>query len=107
MKISSLPTVLMRLNVRMYVVCISYLDNSPPTLDFKQDIIVQDCFHLLFGYRMHQQLLEHREHPYRMQMNDKIGHSRIDFGMFPLHGREPRLNQFRGTVGIILTEAFQ
>ena len=103
MKISSLPTVLMRLNVRVYVVCISYLDNSPPALNLKQNIIMQDSLHFLPGYGMHQQFLEHREHPYRMQMNDKIGHRRIDFGMLPLHGRKPRLNQFRGTVGIILT----
>ena len=97
----------MRLNVRMYVVCISYLDNSPPTLDFKQYVIVQDSLHFLPGHGVHQQFLEHCEHPDRMQMDDKIGHCRIDFGMLLLHGREPRLDQFRRTVGIILTEAFQ
>ena len=107
MKISSLSAVLTRLIVRMCVACISYLDNCPPTLDFKQDVIVQDGLHFLPGYGVHQQFLEHREHPYRMQVDDKIGHCRIDFGMLLLHGREPRLNQFRGTVGIILTEAFQ
>ena len=95
MKISSLPTVLMRLNVRMYVACISYLDDCPPALNFKKNIVVQDGFHFLLGNRMHQQFLEQGEHPYRMQVDDEIGHRRIDFGMLLLHGREPCLDQFR------------
>lgn len=107
MKISSLPTVLMRLNVRMYVVCISYLDDCPPALNFKKNIVVQDGFHFLLGNRMHQQFFEQGEHPYRMQVDDEIGHRRIDFGMLLLHGREPCLDQFRRTVGVVLAEMFQ
>ena len=107
MKISSLPAVLTRLIVRMCVACISYLDNCPPTLNLKQDVIVQDSLHFLPGHGVHQQFLEHREHPYRMQVDDEVGHRRIDFGMLLLHGHEPRLDQFRRTVGIILAEAFQ
>jgi len=106
-KISSLPAVLTRLIVCMCIACISYLDNCPPTLNFKQNIIVQDSFHFLPWYGMHQQFLEHRKHPYCMQVDDKVRHRRIDFGMLPLHGHEPRLDQFRRTVGIILAEAFQ
>lgn len=107
MNISSLPAVLTRLIACMYVVCISYLDNCPPTLNFKQYVIVQDSLHFLPGHGMHQQFLEHRKHPYCMQVDDKVRHRRIDFGMLPLHGHEPRLDQFRRTVGIILAEAFQ
>jgi len=106
-KISSLPAVLTRLIVCMCIACISYFDNCPPTLNFKQYVIVQNSLHFLPGHGMHQQFLEHREHPYRMQVDDKVGHCRIDFGMLLLHGREPRLDQFRRTVGIILAEAFQ
>ena len=72
MKISSLPAVLTRLIVCMCVACISYLDNSPPTLDFKQYVIVQYGLHFLPRHRMHQQFLEHREHPYRMQDTDVL-----------------------------------
>ena len=54
MKISSLPAVLKRLIVCMCVACISYLDNCPPTLNFKQDVIVQNSLHFLPGYGMHQ-----------------------------------------------------
>ena len=107
MKISSLPAVLTRLIVCMCVACISYFDNSPPTLNFKQYVIVQDSFHLLPGYGVHQQFLEHREHPYRMQVDDEVGHRCIDFGMLLLHGREPRLDHLCRAVGIILAEAFQ
>ena len=107
MKISSLSAVLTQLIVCMCVAYISYIDNCPPTLNFKQNVIVQNSLHFLPGYGVHQQFLEHREHPYRMQMDDEVGHRRIDFGMLPLHGREPRLDQFRRTVGIILAEAFQ
>lgn len=107
MKISSLPAVLMRLIACMYVVCISYLDNCPPTLNFKQYVIVQNSLHFLPGHGVHQQFLEHREHPYRMQMDDKIGYRRIDFGMLLLHGREPRLDHLCRAVSIILAEAFQ
>ena len=107
MKISSLSAVLTQLIVCMCVAYISYIDNCPPTLNFKQNVIVQNSLHFLPGYGVHQQFLEHREHPYRMQVDDEVGHRRIDFGMLPLHGREPRLDQFRRTVGIILAEAFQ
>ena len=107
MKISSLPAVLTRLIVCMCVAYISYFDNCPPTLNFKQYVIVQNSLHFLPGYGVHQQFFEHREHPYRMQMDNKIGHRRIDFGMLLLHGCEPCLDHFRRTVGIILAEAFQ
>lgn len=107
MKISSLPAVLTRLIVCMRVACISYLDNCPPTLDLKQYVIVQDSLHFLPGHGMHQQFFEHREHPYSMQVDDEVGHRRIDFGMLLLHGREPRLDHLCRAVGIILAEAFQ
>ena len=76
MKISSLPAVLTRPIACMYVVCISYFDNSSPTLNFKQNVIVQNSLHFLPGHGVHQQFLEHREHPYRMQVDDKVGHRR-------------------------------
>lgn len=40
MKISSLLAALMQLSFYIYVVCISYLDDCPPTLNFKQNIIM-------------------------------------------------------------------
>ena len=76
-KISSFPAAPLRQLVRMCLFYLSYLDNGPPTLNFKQNIVMQNGFHFLFGHRVHQQLLEQREHPHRMQVNDKIGHSRI------------------------------
>ena len=56
---------------------------------------------------MHKQFLKHGEHPYRMQVDDEIGHRRIDFRVFPLHGCEPCLDQFRGAVGVAFTKMFQ
>ena len=69
MKISSFPAAPLRQLVRMCLFYLSYLDNGPPTLNFKQNIVMQNGFHFLFGHRVHQQLLEQREHPHRMQVN--------------------------------------
>ena len=100
MKISSFPAAPLRQLVRMCLFYLSYLDNGPPTLNFKQNIVMQNGFHFLFGHRVHQQLLEQREHPHRMQVNDKIGHSRIYIRVLLLHGGEPCLDQPGRTVGV-------
>ena len=107
MKISSFPAAPLRQLVRMCLFYLSYLDNGPPTLNFKQNIVMQNGFHFLFGHRVHQQLLEQREHPHRMQVNDKIGHSRIYIRVLLLHGGEPCLDQPGRTVGVAFAKMFQ
>lgn len=57
-RFSSFPTVLSQQFANMCIFCLSYFDNSPPTLNFKQDIVVQDAFHFLLAHRVHQQLFE-------------------------------------------------
>lgn len=106
-KISSFPAAPLRQLVRMCLFYLSYLDNGPPTLNFKQNIVMQNGFHFLFGHRVHQQLLEQREHPHRMQVNDKIGHSRIYIRVLLLHGGEPCLDQPGRTVGVAFAKMFQ
>lgn len=107
MKISSFLAAPSRQLVRMCLFYPSYLDNGPPTLNFKQNIVVQNGFHFLLGHCVHQQFLEQREHPHRMQVNDEVGHGRIYIRILFLHGGEPCLDQPGRAVGVAFAKMFQ
>ena len=106
-KISLFPAAPLRQLVCMYLFYPSYLDDGPPTLNFKQNIFVHNGFHFLLGHCVHQQLLEQREHPQRMQVNDEVGHGRIFVRVLFLFGGEPCLDQPGRTVGVAFAKMFQ